>query len=202
MGLPVDATLGEKIRFYRQQAGLTQKGLADLCEVSESAIRNYELGNRVPDFLTLKNIAEQLRVSYYAIADVSLTELDGAVQALYKLEELYGLYPTEVDGHIRFVFRNSIALKDFQKNPDIALGSITAMLQQRVRGFMKACALHDAGELSDDEYALWKSKFPAFIEDFQKLVCDEGGDSEIDPVPASEPKSPERSRKRKINNGR
>ena len=87
MGLPVDATLGEKIRFYRQQAGLTQKGLADLCEVSESAIRNYELGNRVPDFLTLKTIAEQLRVSYYAIADVNLTELDGAVQALFKLKK-------------------------------------------------------------------------------------------------------------------
>ena len=99
MGLPVDATLGEKIRFYRQQAGLTQKELADLCEVSESAIRNYELGNRVPDFLTLKNITEQLRVSFYAIADVNLTDLNGAVQALFKLEEIYGLYPVEIDGH-------------------------------------------------------------------------------------------------------
>ena len=58
MGLSIDATLGEHIRFYRQQAGLTQKELAGLCEVSESAIRNYELGNRVPDFLTLHTIAE------------------------------------------------------------------------------------------------------------------------------------------------
>ena len=66
MKLPVDAVLGERIRFYRQQAGLTQKGLADLCGISESAIRNYELGNRVPDFLTVRNIAERLRVSYYA----------------------------------------------------------------------------------------------------------------------------------------
>ncbi len=202
MGLPVDATLGEKIRFYRQQAGLTQKGLADLCEVSESAIRNYELGNRVPDFLTLKTIAEQLRVSYYAIADVNLTELDGAVQALFKLEEIYGLYPTEVDGHIHFVFRDSIALEDFQKNPDIALAGIGAMLQQRVRSFLKACAQHDTGELSDEEHALWKSKFPAFMEDFQKSACGEDGYGEIVPVPASEPKSPVRSRKRKINNGR
>ncbi len=202
MGLPVDATLGEKIRFYRQQAGLTQKGLADLCEVSESAIRNYELGNRVPDFLTLKIIAEQLRVSYYAIADVNLTELDGAVQALFKLEEIYGLYPTEVDGHIHFVFRDSIALEDFQKNPDIALAGIGAMLQQRVRSFLKACAQHDTGELSDEEHALWKSKFPAFMEDFQKSACGEDGYGEIVPVPASEPKSPVRSRKRKINNGR
>ena len=202
MKLLVDATLGERIRFYRQQAGLTQKELAGLCEVSESAIRNYELGNRVPDFLTLKTIAEQLRVSYYAIADVNLTELDGAVQALFKLEEIYGLYPTEVDGHIHFVFRDSIALEDFQKNPDIALAGIGAMLQQRVRSFLKACAQHDTGELSDEEHALWKSKFPAFMEDFQKSACGEDGYGEIVPVPASEPKSPVRSRKRKINNGR
>ena len=202
MELPVDATLGEKIRFYRQQAGLTQKELAGLCEVSESAIRNYELGNRVPDFLTLKTIAEQLRVSYYAIADVDLTELDGAVQALFKLEEIYGLYPAEVDGHIHFVFRDSVALEDFQKNPDITLAGIGAMLQQRVRSFLKVCALHSAGEVSDEDYALWKSKFPAFMEDCQKSVRDVSGDSEIDPVPPSEPKSPERSRERKINNGR
>lgn len=202
MGLPVDATLGEKIRFYRQQAGLTQKGLADLCEVSESAIRNYELGNRVPDFLTLKTITEQLRVSYYAIADVNLTELDGAVQALFKLEEIYGLYPVEVDGHIHFVFRDSVALEDFQKNPDIALESISAMLQQRVRSFMKACAQRDVGKLTDEEYALWKSKFPAFLEDFPNGAYCEGGDCEMTPVSASEPKPPERSRKRKINNGR
>lgn len=195
MGLPVDATLGEKIRFYRQQAGLTQKELAGLCEVSESAIRNYELGNRVPDFLTLKTIAEQLRVSYYAIADINLTELDGAVQALFKLEEIYGLHPTEVDGHIHFVFRDSVALEDFQENPDIALAGIGAMIQQRVRSFLKAFALHDAGELSDEDYALWKSKFPAFVDDFKTAV-------EYNAIPASEPKSPERSRKRKVNNGR
>ncbi len=195
MGLPVDATLGEKIRFYRQQAGLTQKGLADLCEVSESAIRNYELGNRVPDFLTLKNITEQLRVSFYAIADINLTDLNGAVQALFKLEEIYGLYPVEVDGHIHFAFRDSVALDDFQKAPDVALENISAMLQYRALRFMEVCAQHDAGDLTDEEYALWKSKFPEYRDDFKNAV-------EGDTVPASEPKPPERSRKRKINNGR
>ena len=65
--LSINSTLGERIRFYRQQAGLTQKELAALCEVSESAIRNYELGNRVPDFLTLHIIAEKLRVNYVAV---------------------------------------------------------------------------------------------------------------------------------------
>ena len=207
MGLPIDATLGERIRFYRQQAGLTQKELAGLCEVSESAIRNYELGNRVPDFLTLHTIAEKLRVNYAAIAGEKVTDLEGALQALYKLEEIYELYPTEVDGQIHFVFRNSVAVDEFKPNLDTVMGSPGVLLQYRVLGFMKACAQHDAGELTDEEYALWKSKFPAFLSDFYDFRKQAGqpdnetfdGDA---PVPSEKPQSPERSRERKINNGR
>ena len=207
MGLPIDATLGERIRFYRQQAGLTQKELAGLCEVSESAIRNYELGNRVPDFLTLHTIAEKLRVNYAAIAGEKVTDLEGALQALYKLEEIYGLYPTEVDGQIHFVFRDSVAVDKFKPDLDTVMGSPGVLLQYRVLGFMKACALHDAGELTDEEYALWKSKFPAFLSDFHDFRKQAGqpdnetfdGDA---PVPSEKPQSPERGRERKINSGR
>ena len=207
MGLPIDATLGERIRFYRQQAGLTQKELAGLCEVSESAIRNYELGNRVPDFLTLHTIAEKLRVNYAAIAGEKVTDLEGALQALYKLEEIYGLYPIEVDGQIHFVFRDSVAVDKFKPDLDTVMGSPGVLLQYRVLGFMKACALHDAGELTDEEYALWKSKFPAFLSDFHDFRKQAGqpdnetfdGDA---PVPSEKPQSPERSRERKINSGR
>ena len=207
MGLPIDATLGERIRFYRQQAGLTQKELAGLCEVSESAIRNYELGNRVPDFLTLHTIAEKLRVNYAAIAGEKVTDLEGALQALYKLEEIYELYPTEVDGQIHFVFRNSVAVDEFKPNLDTVMGSPGVLLQYRVLGFMKACAQHDAGELTDEEYALWKSKFPAFLSDFYEFRKQAGRpDSETfdgdAPVPSEKPQSPERSRERKINSGR
>lgn len=207
MGLPIDATLGERIRFYRQQAGLTQKELAGLCEVSESAIRNYELGNRVPDFLTLHAIAEKLRVNYAAIAGEKVTDLEGALQALYKLEEIYGLHPTEVDGQIHFVFRDSVAVDEFKPDLDTVISSPSLLLQYRVLGFMKACALHDAGELTDEEYALWKSKFPAFLSDFydfwKQAGRAEGETFEGDaPVPSEKPQFPERSRERKINSGR
>nr|WP_326166701.1 helix-turn-helix transcriptional regulator [uncultured Oscillibacter sp.] len=207
MGLPIDATLGERIRFYRQQAGLTQKELAGLCEVSESAIRNYELGNRVPDFLTLHEIAKKLRVNYAAISGEKITDMEGALQALYKLEEIYGLYPTEVDGQIHFVFRDSVAVDEFKPDLDTIMGSPGVLLQYRVLGFMKACALHDAGKLTDEEYALWKSKFPAFLSDFYEFRKQAGRpDSETfdgdAPVPSEKPQSPERSRERKINSGR
>ena len=207
MGLSIDATLGEHIRFYRQQAGLTQKELADLCEVSESAIRNYELGNRVPDFLTLHVIAEKLRVNYAAIAGEKVTDLEGALQALYKLEEIYGLYPTEVDGQIHFVFRESVAVDKFKPDPDTVMSSPSVLLQYRVLGFMKACALHDAGELTDEEYALWKSKFPAFLSDFYEFRKQAGQTEEENfdgdaPVSSEKPQSPKRRRERKINSGR
>lgn len=195
MELPVDATLGEKIRYYRQQAGLTQKGLADLCEVSEFALRNYELGNRVPDFLTLKNITKQLRVSFYAIADINLTDLNGAVQALFKLEEIYGLYPVEVDGHIDFIFRDSAALDDFHKAPDVALENISALLQYWALGFMEVCAQHDARIWPTRNMCFGKASFPEYRDDFKNAM-------DGDTIPASEPKPPERNRKRKINNGR
>ena len=207
MGLPIDATLGERIRFYRQQAGLTQKELAGLCEVSESAIRNYELGNRVPDFLTLHTIAEKLRVNYAAIAGEKVTDLEGALQALYKLEEIYELYPTEVDGQIHFVFRNSVAVDEFKPNLDTVMGSPGVLLQYRVLGFMKACAQHGAGELTDEEYALWKSKFPAFLSDFYEFRKQAGQTEEENfdgdaPVSSEKPQSPKRRRERKINSGR
>ena len=207
MGLPIDATLGERIRFYRQQAGLTQKELAGLCEVSESAIRNYELGNRVPDFLTLHAIAEKLRVNYAAIAGEKVTDLEGALQALYKLEEIYGLHPTEVDGQIHFVFRDSVAVDEFKPDLDTVISSPSLLLQYRVLGFMKACALHDAGELTDEEYALWKSKFPAFLSDFYEFRKQAGQTEEENfdgdaPVSSEKPQSPKRRRERKINSGR
>ena len=46
------ATIGEKIRRIRCYRGLTQKALGSMVGLSEPAIRNYELGNRNPTYLT------------------------------------------------------------------------------------------------------------------------------------------------------
>ena len=151
--------------------------------------------------------SEKLRVNYAAIAGEKVTDLEGALQALYKLEEIYGLYPTEVDGQIHFVFRDSVAVDEFKPDLDTIMSSPGVLLQYRTQGFMKACGLHDAGELTDEEYALWKSKFPAFLSDFYDFRKQAGrsdgetfdGDA---PVPSEKPQSLGRSRERKINSGR
>ena len=42
-----ESSVGERIRYYRKRAQLTQKQLAEACGITEPAIRNYELGNPI-----------------------------------------------------------------------------------------------------------------------------------------------------------
>lgn len=68
------------------------------------------------------------------------------------------------------------------------------LLQYRVLGFMKAYAVHDVGELTDEEYAFWKSRFPAFQNDFYQFRKRTGrmGEETFEgnaPVPSAEPKN-------------
>lgn len=71
-GLPMN--LGQKIRELRRCKCLSQKSLADLCGVSEPAIRNYELGNRTPSEKIMKSIAKSLNVDYAVLLAFSLSD--------------------------------------------------------------------------------------------------------------------------------
>lgn len=61
--------IGDKIRHYRLEKGLTQKQLAEKCGMYESQIRKYETGKANPKIGTLRRIADGLGVKLYEIAD-------------------------------------------------------------------------------------------------------------------------------------
>lgn len=154
--LPIDATMGERIRYYRQVAGLTQKALAEKCGITESAIRNYELGNRMPDWETTADIAFALEVQFFAIASPNLVKPFGALHALFQLEEIYGLHPVIEDGKVYLEFNESAYTeKEFSGKPD-------ALLLLEVKGWANVSPKHRSGEISDEEYQIWKSKYPNF----------------------------------------
>ena len=154
--LPIDATMGERIRYYRQVAGLTQKALAEKCGITESAIRNYELGNRMPDWETTANIAFALEVHFFAIASPDLAHSIGALHALFQLEEAFGLHPVIENGRVRLEFNESTyAQKKISTKPD-------ELLMFGVKGWANVCPKHRSGEMSDEEYQVWKSKYPNF----------------------------------------
>ena len=75
--------VGEKIRKYRLQKGLLQKDLAIMCRMSESAIRNYELGNRTPKPKHLEIIAQALEISPFALLDPDLESSIGVMHAFF-----------------------------------------------------------------------------------------------------------------------
>lgn len=58
-------TIGENIKRIRQEKGLTQKQLGNLCNPSmaDSAIRRYEAGKANPKIETIQKIADALNVS-------------------------------------------------------------------------------------------------------------------------------------------
>ncbi|MGY6089083.1 LexA family transcriptional regulator [Avibacterium paragallinarum] len=69
-------TLGEKIKTYREQLGLSQKELAEKCSVldqdgkpwGQPRIANYEKGNRTPNLDDIEIIAKALNITPQSLA--------------------------------------------------------------------------------------------------------------------------------------
>lgn len=55
--------LKDKIKKERLNKGLSQPELAKIMNVSKQTISNWENGNRIPDILTLKKLADFFNVS-------------------------------------------------------------------------------------------------------------------------------------------
>jgi hypothetical protein len=93
------------------------------------------------------------------------------------------------------VFRDSVSVETSPDQVDLGNSGAGTLLQLMLRGYLRACALHREGNLTDEEYALWKSKSPAYLEDCREIF------PETVPVPEGKTQEPAHKRKRKINNG-
>jgi transcriptional regulator with XRE-family HTH domain len=56
-------SFAERLKHLRKQKGLTQKQLGEALGIGQTAIANYEQGNRSPDGEGLMRIAEVLDIS-------------------------------------------------------------------------------------------------------------------------------------------
>lgn len=63
-------TIGERIKMFRKEKGLTQKELAEKLGVSASMIGQYETNVRKPKFETLKNFSEALGINITDLIDI------------------------------------------------------------------------------------------------------------------------------------
>ena len=58
-----DEHIGVNIRNARKKAGISQRKLADKCDLSNTMLSNYETGKIIPSLTTLAKLAKQLNVT-------------------------------------------------------------------------------------------------------------------------------------------
>lgn len=131
---------GKQIRKYRKLRKLTQKGLGKSVGKVESAIRNYELDLRMPNPELLEKIAKALDIPVEALQDYEVESAREALEALFRLEDAFGLEPTE-DGSLKI-------------NPK-AKGS--QKLSQAIKAWRGALDEVESGDMSKEDYELWKA---------------------------------------------
>lgn len=85
-------SIGQKIRYARTEAGLSQKELANKLQLSDKAISTYEVGRAQPGLEVLKDIGQATgRPVTYFIDEERAEEIDFAVKIKLIEKELAGI---------------------------------------------------------------------------------------------------------------
>ncbi len=149
--------LGVRIKYFRNKIGYTQKQLGDKVGLNDSTIRNYELGNRIPDIHKLQDIAEALEVNTYSLLMPDVTNVHGAIHVLFDLESMFGFVPLELD--------NKIAVSFDPKNENSYYSGnehVINELQKFLYSWYQTKQCLDNGNIDEEMYETWKEKFPNF----------------------------------------
>ncbi|NLY09974.1 MAG: helix-turn-helix transcriptional regulator [Tissierellia bacterium] len=132
---------GSKLKELRLLRGLTQKELAIKSELTDAAIRNYELGNRSPSREQMRKIANALECDISALIDHTPISSFEFMQILFDYEVELKIRPLVEDSTIGLL-SHDMNLNDFLIEWD----------EMRKK--------HYNGEISDEEFEDWKLSYP------------------------------------------
>lgn len=143
--------IGERIRFFRNLNGMTQKYLGILAGFSEKTadirMAQYESGTRTPKVDLIKTLSHIFDISPEALDVPNIDNGIGIMHTLFTLEDLYGIKAKKVGDEIHLCFP--------QNNP--ATGrSIYKMLA----AWADESEKYANGEITKDNYDKWRYKFP------------------------------------------
>lgn len=133
-----------KIKKLREKRGLTQKELSELCGISESAMRSYELGDRKPKREILERVARALQVRPEYLTAPEFGPKMEFFYTLLESNELFGYTITEINGQ-----------------PAIVCGGMTAGItfSNFLRDWNEMKQKLDAKEITREEYEDWKETY-------------------------------------------
>jgi len=145
--------IGERIRFFRNLRGLTQKNLGQAVGFPEKSadirMAQYETGTRSPKADLTSALASTLDVSPQALTVPDIDSYIGLMHTLFALEDLYGLKVDEVDG-------------DVCLRVDQSKGKDAVELHQMLNAWRLAAAMLKSGEITQEQYDQWRYHYPRF----------------------------------------
>ena len=126
--------IGQRIKFFRNRKGLTQKQLGEtlgfLGRTSDVRLAQYESEARVPKLDLIKEMAGLLGVNMRAINVPDIDSYLGLMHTLFALEDMYGIRVGEIDGEMCLRIDKSVTV------PGSALSNmLTSWNQPRLRVF-------------------------------------------------------------------
>lgn len=132
---------GKKLKRLRLLRNLTQKELAIKSELTDAAIRNYELGNRSPNKEQLYKIAQALDCNIAALIDHEANSIHEFI-------------------HIIFDYENKLKLRPLIENRTRALMTHDANFDDFLLEWNEMRKKHYNGEITDEEFEDWKLSYP------------------------------------------
>ena len=134
---------GERIRFFRNLKGMTQKYLGTVVGFPEKTadirMAQYETGSRTPKADITAALAQVLDVAPEALNVPDIDSYIGLMHTLFALEDIYGITVSEADGEVCLKVNS-------EKGKDAAeiIRMLTAWKEQKAK--------LDAGEIDKDTY--------------------------------------------------
>ena len=146
--------IGERIRFFRNLKGMTQKFLGVKVGFPEKTadirLAQYESGTRTPKSDLTEALANALGVSTMALNVPDIDTDLGFMHTLFALEDIYGLkIDKDADGGVCIRLENS-TVADNQS------------IHKYFAAWQKQAEKYRSGEISKEEYDRWRYNYPKF----------------------------------------
>ena len=143
--------IGERIRFFRNLKGMTQKLLGVKVGFPEKTadirLAQYESGTRTPKSDLTQSLADALGVSTMALNVPDIDTDIGLMHTLFALEDIYGFKIDKLDDEICI-------------HLDKDKGTAYISLLQLFSAWQKEAEKYRNGEISKEEYDLWRYTYP------------------------------------------
>ena len=143
--------IGERIRFFRNLKGMTQKFLGVKIGFPEKAadvrLAQYETGSRTPKPELTNALANALGVSAMALNIPDIDSEVGLMHTLFALEDIYGFKIDKLNGEV------CIKL-------DKDKGTSYISLLERFTAWQKEAEKYRNGEIGKEEYDRWRYTYP------------------------------------------